>query len=341
MNKINECYLEITQNCVLKCKHCYLGDKKSEELDREDWFRIIDKLKKFQIKKCVILGGEPTIHHQFYDILAYAISRFKEVTVETSGATKSWFSDYDCNVAISFESCNPKKNDDIRRFPDSKRSVYELAIKKLINGKKHGNSKIIRMTLYNDTDVLGSIVMAEKLGANLVLMPLIDLGYATELSYRIPNSKKIEEAVETCMMSNDKMRGYHQVQIPQWYMANLDLFNKYSPLFKKQRRICSAGVQRLFVTYSGDIFPCMFLPQFKLGNIMKDNIQSINKKLNEFIKKIKEIKPNGKCKNCSAWGYCGGGCIAQYWNNKSRMGEQCPFTEDLNIKKTLLKGGGI
>ena len=80
--------------------------------------------------------------------------------------------------------------------------------------KYFDNEKVIRMTLYSDTDVLGSIVMAEKLQANLVLTPLINLGNASStLTHRIPNAKKIQEAINECILSNLKLKGYHQVLV--------------------------------------------------------------------------------------------------------------------------------
>ena len=339
MEKINEAYLELLRRCVLNCKHCYISEKeKTTEMPREDWFKIIDKLTKFKIKRCVLLGGEPTIKKDFYDILAYAISNFREVVVETAGVTKSYFADYDCAVAVSFESCYKEKNDEIRRFPNSDKSVYEIAVKKLLDGRKYDNPKICRFTLYNDTDVLGSIIFAEKLGANAVFMPLINLGNATNLVHRIPSAKKIKEAVEICINANLRMKGYHQVQIPQWFLINIPLLKKYGSLFKKQKGICAAGKQRIFINYVGDVFPCMFLPQFKLGNILKESILKINKRIREFNKKIAEIEPHGKCRGCDAWDYCHGGCIASYIKDKSKMGSNCPLAINLN-KIEYLKGG--
>lgn len=331
MIKLNEAYLELTRKCPLRCKHCYIGEKEQEfELPKNDWFKILEKLKKLRIKKIILLGGEPTTYQNFYDVLSYCSSSFNSVTVETSGVTDSYFSNYNCNVAVSFESCIPKENDLIRMYPAGNESVYKNAFQKLLKGRKYPNPRIIRMTLYNDTDVMGSIIMAERLGANLVLVPLMNQGEGTNLFYKVPDAGKIKEAAETCMISNLTVKGYHQVQIPQWYLINIDLFNKYSPLFKKQKRICSAGVQRIFIDYKGNAYPCMFIPQVKLGNFLKDKITKISKNLENFNKSIEQVPKCGKCKDCDAWRFCHGGCVAIYRTNKSRMGINCPLTINLN-----------
>jgi radical SAM protein with 4Fe4S-binding SPASM domain len=181
------------------------------------------------------------------------------------------------------------------------------------------------MTLFNDSDVLASIVFAEKLGSNLTLVPLMKQGCAENLIHRIPNAQKIKEAVEICMEANERMKGHHEVQIPQWYLANIDLFNKYRGLFAKNHRICPAGHNRLFINSKGDIFSCMFCPKPKFGNLLKDKITIIEKNINEFNDKIKMVEPQGKCKNCDAWNYCHGGCLASYYKTKFQMGNNCPM----------------
>ena len=131
-----------------------------------------------------------------------------------------------------------------------------------------------------------------------------------------------------------RLKGYHQVQVPQWYLVNLELFKKYDSLFKEQGRICAAGIQRIFIDFKGNVFPCMFLPQFNLGNILKD-IRKVKKNLLEFNEKINQVEPNGFCKNCDAWTLCHGGCVASYIKQKSKMGETCPIQLNLNNPKTL------
>lgn len=325
MPKINHIFLEILEACNCACEHCY-ASKSQKYLSRQDWFKIVDLcVSNFHPKNIIIVGGEPTLHPDIYPIISYCISKVPVVSIQTNGTLPSYFQNYNCEVNVSFESCFKDENDKIRKFANSNNSVYELAVKKMMAGKKYDNPRICRMTLYNDSDVLASIVFAEKLGANLTLVPLIRQGCAENLIHRIPNAKKINEAIQICMEANEKMQGHHEVQVPQWYLTNLDLFNKYKGLFYKQHRICSAGVQRLFVSSDGSLRPCMFLPKISFGNILKDKISKIEKNINEFNDKIKAIEPQGKCKKCDAWNYCHGGCVASYIKNKKQMGENCPM----------------
>lgn len=117
--------IEVTQRCPLQCKHCFLGDKDTEELPADKWFEIMDKLYYSGVESLVIEGGEPTVHQDFYRILEYATQKFDSVSVQTSGVTDTRLNQYDCNVTISFEYFNPIRNNKIRRRTDPDKYKYD------------------------------------------------------------------------------------------------------------------------------------------------------------------------------------------------------------------------
>ena len=90
--KIKVALIEITKNCPLHCKHCYLkGLTTKKELTVEQWKKIMDILIKQGVKRVVLLGGEPTIYPGFWELLNYACDNFEMVNVETSGVTRQIF----------------------------------------------------------------------------------------------------------------------------------------------------------------------------------------------------------------------------------------------------------
>ncbi|HSQ97295.1 MAG TPA: radical SAM protein [Rickettsiales bacterium] len=64
-------YIYITENCQLKCKHCYLGQRlvKPQIMSKNKVFNILKLLKKLGVKKLSIFGGEPTLHKDFIEIV--------------------------------------------------------------------------------------------------------------------------------------------------------------------------------------------------------------------------------------------------------------------------------
>ena len=83
-------WLEITGKCNLKCIHCYgqFGAnhvKNKDYLSTEEWKIIIDTLIKNNCREIQLIGGEPMVHKDFYEILKYAYKKgMKRIDVFTN-----------------------------------------------------------------------------------------------------------------------------------------------------------------------------------------------------------------------------------------------------------------
>src|SRR5579863_2189315 len=67
-------YLYITERCQLRCKHCYMGDRLDRGL-KMPWEEIVKTLTTWREmggSKLTILGGEPTLHPDFIDVIRVA-----------------------------------------------------------------------------------------------------------------------------------------------------------------------------------------------------------------------------------------------------------------------------
>lgn len=307
-------FLELTQHCNLRCKHCYLGDKQQEELTTVDWFKIIDKLVDWEIKNVVLFGGEPTMRNDFYEILQYAIDNFDGVTVETNGTTPSKFNSYDCTISISFEYPDEEYNDEIRG-----KGVFDKSLKKLQAIK---NPKILRYTIYNDSDPLAMAMVAERVDANSVGVPLKPIGSGIDLRDKIPSGKIMVDFIKDIVLFNSKTRNKHIIEDCQWYIIDPNE-HQHIPKFLERGRVCSAGVYRIYIDIFGNVYPCMFLPDVKLGNILKDAKTKILKNLKTWCDKINNMEPGGKCASCSYYNICNGGCVALYEKKGVKLGIGC------------------
>jgi radical SAM protein with 4Fe4S-binding SPASM domain len=324
-----EALIELTHNCTLACSHCFVNRNK-EELSKEDYFEIFSKLKELGVEDVILMGGEPTLHKNFSEILSYCVHLFETVIVETNGTTKTEFFKYpSCNVAISLEYPSKIRNDRIRKFVKGRRSPFEFALRKI---KTIHNPKTIRFTLYQDSIVFTSLVMADMYGCNSIFFPLIPTGSGRQLSKNCPNPHKIAETLNTIAEFNLKSKYHHELALPQNYIHNKNLYLKFSDNFKKRGRICQAGERRIYVNVRGEVFPCPFVPK-KLGNILVDNINFIKKEILKFNKDIKNKKPKFPCDKCFFYSVCGGGCCAYHYNRKYKCQENCPV--NFLIKKYI------
>ncbi len=81
--------LEITSSCNLTCPMCYAGSAPGgKHLSLADCQRQIDALvaAEGRAEICQLSGGEPTVHPQFADVLAYALSKeIDYVMINTNG----------------------------------------------------------------------------------------------------------------------------------------------------------------------------------------------------------------------------------------------------------------
>ena len=80
-------WLTVTRSCNCRCDWCYakktLGRKTFMDFDKA--ILAIDELKKRDVKKIVLIGGEPTIYNRFLDLVNYIHKSSINCTIATNG----------------------------------------------------------------------------------------------------------------------------------------------------------------------------------------------------------------------------------------------------------------
>jgi uncharacterized radical SAM superfamily Fe-S cluster-containing enzyme len=88
-NKTCTVLVEVTDACNLACRVCYADSKGDRVLSMEAFRRHIGDLlaQKGSLDSVQLIGGEPTIHPQFWEMLAYlhAEPRISKVYIATNG----------------------------------------------------------------------------------------------------------------------------------------------------------------------------------------------------------------------------------------------------------------
>jgi MoaA/NifB/PqqE/SkfB family radical SAM enzyme len=74
-------WLEITRKCNLSCVHCYAESATSGLLTKAMWQSVIDQAQQMGVKHVQFVGGEPTIHPDFPDLLVRAAQRGMSIEV--------------------------------------------------------------------------------------------------------------------------------------------------------------------------------------------------------------------------------------------------------------------
>jgi MoaA/NifB/PqqE/SkfB family radical SAM enzyme len=78
-------HLEISNNCNMNCKYCYVGGKEGKELDTESWKKILNNLANAGIFQVSFGGGEPTMRRDLFELAAYVNELGMNLGMTTNG----------------------------------------------------------------------------------------------------------------------------------------------------------------------------------------------------------------------------------------------------------------
>jgi MoaA/NifB/PqqE/SkfB family radical SAM enzyme len=87
MNKINGFWLSPSYKCNNRCRWCYVGGllAQAPEADFNKVKMYIDKMVEAGAKRCILVGGEPSIYPFIFDVISYATSKGVEVRMMSNG----------------------------------------------------------------------------------------------------------------------------------------------------------------------------------------------------------------------------------------------------------------
>ncbi|MFE6185487.1 radical SAM protein [Streptomyces sp. NPDC056465] len=113
--------LEITGRCQLACSHCYAESGPTQghgSMTVDDWKRILDEAGAGETKTVQFIGGEPTMHPAFAELVRHALDVGLRVRVYSNlylvrDAHWPLFSDPRVDLATSYYSDDPAEHDAI------------------------------------------------------------------------------------------------------------------------------------------------------------------------------------------------------------------------------------
>ena len=314
----------LTDRCNMKCLHCAADDQVARpELLKEEWCQIIENLetglRKHGRHGCYIwFGGEPTLREDIGAIMKFCKDKGYFHAIITNGVkfdeefAKMCKENDMSHVFVSFESADPKKNDEIRRFPNS----LEYAERAIKNCLKYGLFVCTSITVMkqniNELDKLKAI--SEKWGAQTFFRAVVKQNRAAEYWDEIGLSQeeykklydfKYRHAIETIRQGEAGI-------LPIYEIYEMTPFMECPKDDKEMSSIewgvgCLACRTMMGVGVDGTIYPCGYPTNTILGNALKDKFEDVlNSQLYKDIRDRK--RRNGKCASCHHLHYCGGGC---------------------------------
>lgn len=318
--------LEITEQCNLKCKHCYTaaGGGKPNSLDIDTIYKLIDELSKYGCEFLAIGGGEPLLYKEIEKVIKYAISKGVEVELVSNGIL---FSDemieklYNVGlryVQISLDGESPNTYSKVRGTDFFEKVVNNI---EKVN-KKFNTSVSTVLCRYNYDKIFDIIKIVNNINVDSYrIMKFIETGRGSDNKNILQITPK--EFGEFIDKLKDKRKEF---QVPVRIDENMidNFTRKKIPWLKEGLYGCSAGRSTISIDVNGNVYPCSFLnyEELKCGNIKEDSLLNIWKN-SAILKEFRNIDElYGKCGNCEYKSNCQGGCRASaYAETRNIKGE--------------------
>lgn len=316
--------LEITNRCNLRCVHCYFSDRYSAlEMPYEKIIAVLEKNKYAQ--SVVVSGGEPFLHSQMDLILEYLSNIKGEVILITNGtcisekAYKTFENAPNIKFQISLDGSNAYTNSLVRTGCDFDTVIENIRILAKIDSKR----VVMRMTIskLNYKDVPSFYLLAESLGVAPSFLFAAKFGSASVHWDKIQLSDSEKACVYSDVLMLNKKLG-KQIPPPDSimhcsFLDNLVIGEGCSPT----------------VDVNGNIYLCSYFPDYIVGNVFTDDIESIrnNKtylQLKEQVRSWSREIALSRCKNCFFVDRCDQGCYGKYIvNGRKEDDGDCGFRQ--------------
>lgn len=299
----------LSENCNLKCLHCYQENHKPVQLDFENLVNIYNQFKELLTKLNMkghinITGGEPLCNPYFFkildlikndeEIISFSIlSNGTLINEDIAKRIKSYNPYY---VQVSLEG-GKKVNDYIRGT-----GTYERIGKGIDNLKKYDIFTSISFTAtsinYKEFPKVVKYAVKHKVD-NVWSDRYIPLGGSEDKNFTL-SLEQTQEYLD--IMNNERNRLKKK-------RKNKTSISMYRALqFQKTNDFaygCTAGDTLLTVMENGDLVPCRRMP-IVVGNLLKDNMYQLYKN-NEVLKELRLNKIPDDCCECEHSEMCHGG----------------------------------
>lgn len=299
----------LSENCNLKCLHCYQENHKPLQLKYEQLTEIYKQFKHLLKNKKMkghinITGGEPLCNPYLFKILDL-IKKDEElisfsiltngtlITEEIAKKIKSYNPYY---VQVSLEG-GKKINDYIRG-----KGTYKKIARGILNLRKQDifTSISFTATSLNYKEFPKVVKYARKYDVNNVWSDrYIPLG-ASEDKNLVLNYEQTREYLTIMNKERNKLKKIkkNNTTISMYRALQFQMTNDYV-------YGCTAGDTLLTVMENGDLVPCRRMP-IVVGNLLKDNMYKLYKN-SEILKELRKKKIPDECLECEHAEMCHGG----------------------------------
>jgi mycofactocin radical SAM maturase len=299
---------ELTYACNLACRHCLSssGRRDPRELRTDEAKTVIDELARMQVFYVNIGGGEPTIRHDFWDLIDYATARNVGVKFSTNGvritpevSARLAANGY-LDVQVSIDGATAEVNDAVRGAGSFATAVQ--AMENLAAAGLSGFKLSVVCTRHNVPQLDAFNAMANQYGAQLRLTRLRPSGRGADVWDELrPTVAQYRELYEWLLAHGDEVLTGDSFFHLAGYGEALPGLN-----------LCGAGRVVCLIDPVGDVYACPFAihDTFRAGNVRDEGGFVRLWRESPLFRSLREPQAGGACGSCAAYDACRGGCMA-------------------------------
>lgn len=320
-------WLTINRACNLRCHWCYAASVdhgKKSQITLETVERALRLFQRLPLKRVILIGGEPTIHPDFFAIISMLKQAGLGAMVVTNGvafADKAFLKEAVANgisgVTTSLKATNPAdytKHTGMDAYSSVIKAIQNLESLKRDTGLSHKLSYTVCAT--DKTDIERLVDCVKEAGSPSLsldmIRPAISCSSSTltgpkpaDLAAFFPSIHRILE--QTSIDYSIKV-SIPFCLFPEGFIAEL---------VQKQRIV--SGCQLLqngsgvIIDPEGRFLPCNHFCNHPIGllggNTGQETYLELRQKpdVQEFYERITGY-PDKRCLQCADWTFCGGGC---------------------------------
>lgn len=327
-----EALLLITERCNLRCKYCFRGGgHKIRELSTNDWIKIINDLGSLKVIRCMVSGGEPTLHKGIVQILDALLENDIFPYLATNGTmlTPKMVSDFK-DIGLKYVQVSLDTVDKDIFFQITGVNCLESVLKGidwLTNAGIVLRVKAV-ITKLNAPNIVKLIDFCDSVGEVEVAFdnysPSAMGGKKDELFLTIEQHEMLKETIKE---QQEKYKGKMSIdpfsKIPRWKNADSIIY-------------CGAFLGSLTINSQGELIVCDQFDDNRLrpGNVLKNSIMQVwNSDKMKRCRELKDVEIDPICKTCEYFNLCKTGCFSM-----SKLYTGDPFVPDPRCWKAKNRG---
>lgn len=344
-------FWETTTACNLSCRHCRRQDTAPDaalqDLTTEEALHLIDGIKEAGSPLLILSGGEPLLRTDLFTLVDHARQQEIPLALATNGtcideplAVRIRDSGIR-RVSVSLDGADAGIHDEFRGIP----GAFNRAIQGIQLLIQHGVSTQINFTLarHNARQMEEMFELASTLQiAALHLFMLVPVGCGLEIAPdEMLTASEYEKLLRRFHILSGQYRSSFETRAtcaPHYYRiikqmqegerkGTADAHTGLSGQPHHGSRGCLAGINVCFISHTGEVFPCGYLP-VSSGNIRTQSLAEIWQESETFRKLRDYSQLEGKCGICKFIDVCGGCRARAYADTGDYLAEEpyCLYT---------------